>query len=66
MDTMLKINHIKVIIIGLRGLGVEISKNIILTRVNEIAIFDDNIYISSSFYISKKDVNEKRRDDACY
>ena len=69
MDTMLKINHIKVIIIGLRGLGVEISKNIILTGVNEISIFDDNICaisdISSNFYISQKDVNEKRRDDAC-
>ena len=38
MDIMIKLNNIKVIIIGLRGLGVEISKNIILTGVNEISI----------------------------
>lgn len=69
MDIMIKINNIKVIIVGLRGLGVEISKNIILTGVNEISIFDDNICtisdISSNFYISEKDVNIKRRDEAC-
>ena len=69
MDIMIKINNIKVIILGLRGLGVEISKNIILTGVNEISIFDDNICtisdISSNFYISEKDVNIKRRDEAC-
>lgn len=69
MDIMIKLNNIKVIIIGLRGLGVEISKNIILTGVNEISIFDDNICkisdISSNFYISEEDVNKKRRDDAC-
>lgn len=69
MDTMIKINNIKVIIIGLRGLGIEISKNLILTGINEISIFDDNICklsdLSSNFYISENDVNKKRRDKAC-
>ena len=69
MDIMIKINNIKVIIVGLRGLGIEISKNIILTGVNEVAIFDDSICkisdISSNFYIKESDVNNKRRDDAC-
>ena len=69
MDIMLKIKNIKVIIIGLRGLGIEISKNIILSGINEIYIFDDNICkisdLSSNFYISENDINKKRRDNSC-
>ena len=69
MDIMLKIKSIKVIIVGLRGLGIEISKNIILSGINEISIFDDNICkvsdLSSNFYISEDDINRKRRDNAC-
>jgi len=69
MDTMSKINNIKVIIVGLRGLGIEVSKNIILTGVNKVSIFDDNICkisdLSSNFYISEEDINKKRRDEAC-
>jgi ubiquitin-activating enzyme E1 len=69
MDIMLKIKNIKVIIIGMRGLGIEISKNIILSGIDEISIFDDNICkfsdLSSNFYISEVDINKKRRDKAC-
>ena len=69
MDIMLKIKNIKVIIIGLRGLGIETSKNIILSGINEIYIFDDNICkisdLSSNFYISENDINKKRRDNSC-
>ena len=69
MDTMSKINNIKVIIVGLRGLGIEVAKNIILTGVNKVSIFDDNISaisdLSSNFYISEEDVNKNRRDKAC-
>ena len=69
MDIMLKIKNIKVIIIGLRGLGIETSKNIILSGINEIYIFDDNICkisdLSSNFYISENDIIKKRRDNSC-
>ena len=69
MDTMIKINKIKAIIVGLRGLGIEISKNIILSGINEISIFDENICtnsdLTSNFYISEEDINKKRRDEAC-
>ena len=69
MDIMLKIKNIKVIIIGLRGLDIETSKNIILSGINEIYIFDDNICkisdLSSNFYISENDINKKRRDNSC-
>ena len=70
MDIMLKIKNIKVIIIGLKGVGIEVSKNIILSGVDEISIFDDNICkvsdLSSNFYISEDDINKKRRDKACF
>ena len=69
MDTMSKIKNIKLIVIGLRGLGIEVCKNIILTGVNKVSIFDDNICkisdLSSNFYISEEDVNKKRRDESC-
>ena len=69
LDIMLKINNMKVIILGMGGLGVEIAKNIILTGVSEISFFDDKICsisdLSSNFYISEEDVNKKRRDEAC-
>ena len=69
MDIMLKIQSIRVILIGMRGLGIEISKNIILSGINELFIFDDNICkisdLSSNFYISEEDINKKRRDEAC-
>ena len=69
MDTMVKINKLKIIIVGMRGLGIEISKNIILTGINEVSIFDDNICsiadLSSNFYINENHINKKRRDEAC-
>jgi ubiquitin-activating enzyme E1 len=59
----------KVIILGMGGLGVEIAKNIILSGVSEISFFDDKICsisdLSSNFYISEEDINRKRRDEAC-
>lgn len=69
MDIMLKIKNMKVIVFGMRGLGIEISKNIILSGISELCIFDDTICsisdLSSNFYISEEDVNKKRRDEAC-
>ena len=40
MDTMNKIIKMKILIIGLRGLGVEVAKNIILMGPKEIQIYD--------------------------
>ena len=53
----------------MRGLGIEISKNIILTGINQVSIFDDNICsladLSSNFYINEAHINKKVRDEAC-
>jgi ubiquitin-activating enzyme E1 len=39
METMEKISQLKIMIIGLRGLGIEIAKNIILSGPNKLVIF---------------------------
>ena len=67
---MKKISNLKILIIGLRGLGVEIAKNIILVGPNHVSIFDPEIVrindLGAYFYISIDDIkNWKRRDEAC-
>ena len=68
METMGKLIKLKILIIGLRGLGVEIAKNIILSGPASVTIFDLNIAsindLSSNFYISEEDVGKKCRDEA--
>lgn len=68
IDTMKKLQNIRILIVGMRGLGIEISKNIILSGVNEVKIFDENICqindLGSNFYISEKDIG-KPRDISC-
>ena len=35
------LSKLKILIVGLRGYGIEIAKNIILSNPNQISIFDD-------------------------
>ena len=70
IDTMKKLIHLKILIVGLRGLGVEIAKNIILAGPNHVSIFDPEIVkindLGANFYLSIDDIkNKKRRDEAC-
>ena len=69
-DTMDNILKLKILIIGLRGLGIEIVKNLILAGPKEISISDKNICkindLSSNFYVNEDDVNKKTLEDACY
>lgn len=65
-----KISKLKILIIGMRGYGLEISKNIILSNPKQVSIFDNNISkindLTSNFLITEEDVNnKKRRDEAC-
>lgn len=43
MDTMKKLIQLKILIIGLRGLGIETAKNIILAGPNKVSILDPEI-----------------------
>ena len=65
---MIKLSKLKVLIIFVRGLGVEISKNIILSGPESLSIFDPNITqindLNSNFYLTEDDINNKRRDEA--
>ena len=69
METMKKLINLNIFIVGMEGLGVEISKNIILSGPKKVLIFDDKIVklsdLGSNFYLTKEDVDKKRRDEAC-
>ena len=69
LETMHKLLNMNILIYGLRGLGLEIAKNIILAGVKKLTIFDDNKCnindLSSNFYINEDDIPNKRRDEAC-
>ena len=68
METMKKLSTMKVLIVGMRGLGVETAKNIILSGPGEVDIFDPSLVkindLGSNFYLSEEDVGKKNRDDA--
>lgn len=67
-DTMKAISNLKILIIGMRGLGIEVSKNIILLGPNLVEIYDPTIVtiedLGSNYYLSLEDINFKRRDEA--
>ena len=66
--TMIKLSKLKVLILFVRGLGIEISKNIILAGPKSVSIFDPNITkindLNNNFYLKEEYVNKKRRDEA--
>ena len=63
-NSMNKLSKLKVLIYGLRGLGIEISKNIILAGPEKVTIFDDNKIttqdLGSNFYSEEKDIGLRR------
>ena len=69
LETMQKLSEMKVLIIGMRGLGIEVAKNIILNGLDELSIYDPNPVkindLGSNFYLSETDVGKKNRDEAC-
>lgn len=69
-DAMNKIQNYKILIMGLRGLGIEIAKNLILAGPKEVSISDKNICkindLGSNFYIDEGDINVKSLEDSCF
>ena len=67
-NIMLKLSKLKILILYVRGLGIEISKNIILAGPESVTIFDPNITkindLNSNFYLKEEYINRKRRDEA--
>ena len=69
IDTQKKLSKMKVLIVDMRGLGVETAKNIILSGIGEVDIYDPKIVnikdLGSNFFLSEEDVGKKNRDEAC-
>ena len=68
-ETMDKIVNMRILIIGLKGLGIEIAKNIILAGPKEVSISDKNICkindLGSNFYLNENDVNKNTLEQSC-
>ena len=65
---MIKISKLRVLVSGLRGVGAESAKNLILTGVNSVVLHDDNIVsltdLGSNFCLNEQDIGIKTRADA--
>ena len=69
IETIGKLIKMKVLLIGMRGLGVETAKNIILACPKGVTIYDPTIVtindLGSNFSLTPEHVGKKRRDEAC-
>ncbi|KAG0686485.1 E1 ubiquitin-activating protein [Pichia californica] len=63
-DAMIKMASSNVLIIGLKGLGLEIAKNVALAGVKSLSLYDPEPIIlqdlSSQFFLSESDIGIKR------
>jgi len=63
-EAMQKMSQSNILLIGLNGLGVEIAKNLILTGVASVFLFDNNLVqvsdLSTQFFLREDDVGQKR------
>eukprot|EP00271_Cylindrocystis_brebissonii_P015800 TRINITY_DN38822_c0_g1_i1.p1 TRINITY_DN38822_c0_g1~~TRINITY_DN38822_c0_g1_i1.p1 ORF type:complete len:1057 (+),score=227.94 TRINITY_DN38822_c0_g1_i1:231-3401(+) len=67
-ETMRRMFGSSVLISGLKGLGVEVAKNVILAGVKSVALHDSGVVgiadLSAHFYLSEADIG-KNRAEAC-
>lgn len=65
-DAMRRMGRSDVLISGVRGLGVETAKNVILGGVKSVTIHDQGLVqltdLSSQFYLTEKDVGKNRAE----
>ncbi|KAH3678451.1 hypothetical protein WICMUC_001468 [Wickerhamomyces mucosus] len=63
-EAMLKMQNSNVLIIGLKGLGLEIAKNVALAGVKSLSIYDPNPVelkdLSTQFYLNEIDIGKPR------
>ena len=68
MEAMGKLVQMNVLICGLRGLGVEIAKNIILAGPKSVSLYDPELVslrdLGSNFYLHETHIGKTRRDQA--
>ena len=70
IESMKKLSELKILVIGMKGLGIEISKNIILQGPSKVSIFDNTISSTNdlccNYYLNEEDIGKKRRDESIY
>lgn len=68
-EAMKKIINLKILIIGLKSLGIEIAKNIILTGPDKVTIYDPTIteikHLGLNYYLKENDIGKNRIDHSC-
>ena len=68
LEAMGKLMKLKVLIIGMRGLGVETAKNLILAGPKSVTIYDPTPVaigdLSANFYLKAADVGKTSRAEA--
>lgn len=68
-EAMKRMGLSNILICGLKGLGVEIAKNVILSGVKSVTVYDpDNCQLedlSSQFYLAEGDVGKNRAEITC-
>ena len=69
IETMGKLIQLKVLIIGLRGAGIEIAKNVILAGPKTVTLLDDSLVdardLGTNFYLSESHIGKVTRAAAC-
>lgn len=70
IESMKKLSELKILVIGMKGLGIEICKNIILQGPSKVSIFDNTINVakdlSCNYYLNEEYIGKKRRDESIY
>jgi ubiquitin-activating enzyme E1 len=69
LETLTKLIKLEVLIIGMRGLGVEVAKNLILAGPKSVTILDPTMVkiedLSSNFFLQESHVGKQSRGEAC-
>ncbi|KAK7687421.1 E1 ubiquitin-activating protein [Cerrena zonata] len=65
-EAMIKMQNANVLIIGLKGLGIEIAKNVALAGVKSLSLYDPSPIelkdLSTQFFLSKSDIGKPTAD----
>lgn len=68
IEYMKKISNLKVYIYGINGISLEACKNLLLTGIKKLIIYEDKISkeedLSWNYFLNEKDINIKRRDES--
>ena len=68
LETMVKLKQLSVLVVGMRGLGFEIAKNLVLAGVKSVAIHDPVVVsindLGANFYLKPEHVGKVTRAEA--